>query len=347
MQEASKTYSFKELFTHIKPAMNLTKLLSLGFGVILITWLLSQLEWEATLEILREVPLSLLVIGFLCYGISFYLRALRFRVLLPQDKPVHHLFPIVLVHYTALNIIPARLGELSYVYLLKKVNNVSTGYSVSSLIIARVFDQIALSLLFLLSTLFVDLPSQWLKTLSFTVGAFLITVFAILIIILAYKERCVDWLKKLTIRLNWNRYTIVQHTMRALDEIVIAFRNIQVKQCMEKLIGLSILIWLSIFSVNYSLLKAFHVPLSYMGIMLASTFLILLTVLPIQMLSGIGIRETTWVFIAIRLEVARNTAIVSGIGTRIVATMYVAMFALYGLWKLRNALKNIQNEETR
>jgi uncharacterized protein (TIRG00374 family) len=247
---------------------------------------------------------------------------------------MNHLFPIVLVHYTALNIIPARLGELSYVYLLKKVNNVSTGYSVSSLIMARVFDQTAISLLFLFSALFANLPSQWLKTLSLAVGGFLIVICVVVIVILAFKELCVNWLKKLMRRLKWDEYKIVQLIIRTIDEIVIAFKGIQVKKNVGKIFGLSLLIWLSIFSVNYTLLKAFDVPLSYVEIVLASTFIIMLTVLPFQLLNGLGIHETTWTFIALTLGVPKNVAIVSAFGTHILSIVFLLIFGIFGVWRI-------------
>lgn len=334
MPEASKGISFKEIFDIIKPAKNLTKLLSLGFGIILIGWLLSQLELSETLKVIRNVPISLVVLGFCCYALSFFLRAIRFKLLLPREKPVQHLFPIVLLHYTALNIIPARLGELSYVYLLKKIHNISAGYSISSLIIARIFDQIAISLLFLLSSLFVDLPTQWLKMLNLVVAGLLIMIFVALMIVLAHKEHFVNWIKMLVSRWNLDRYRLLQHIMHAMDEVVIAFRNIQITQHVEKVFGLSILIWIGIFSVNYLLLKAFDVHLSFVEIVLASTFIILLTVLPFQLLSGLGIHETTWRFIAVSLGVSNQIAIISAFGTHILSTMFLLIFAAYGLWKV-------------
>ncbi|MCP4371864.1 MAG: flippase-like domain-containing protein [Deltaproteobacteria bacterium] len=340
MQETSKTFSLRELFTHVKPATNIAKLLSLGFGIILISWLLAQLEWKATFEILRNVPISLLFFGFLCYAASFYLRAARFKLLLPQNKQIAHLFPIVLVHYTALNIIPARLGELSYVYLLKKVNNISTGYSLASLVLARVFDQIAISFLFLISLGFVTLPSHWLKNLSLLIGGLLITTCGMLLLILAYKEKCVLFLKHCIRMFGWDRYNVVQRVIHEIEGVVAAFRESRIKNYPGKILGTSLVIWISIFSLNYLLLKAFHVHLSYVEVILTSTVIILLTVLPLQILSGFGIRETTWVFIAMTLGVPRRIAITAVLGTRIISTIFLCLFCLYGLWRLQDSFNH-------
>jgi hypothetical protein len=291
------------------------------------------------------VPISLLIVGFVCYAAAFFLRAVRFKVLLPQDQATHHLFPIVLVHYTALNIIPARLGELSYVYLLKKINAVPTGYSLSSLILARVFDQIALSLLFLSSTLFVELPTSWLQTLSLGVGIFLGVTCGVLILLLTYQETCLQWLKRVLARFSWSNTTIVQRILHELEHMVQAFQHIHLAPKVIKVLGLSVGIWVSIFSVNYFLLRAFHVPLSYVEVVLTSTFIILLGLLPLHIVSGIGVHETTWVFITLALGVSRNVAITAAFGTHILSILYLGFFGMYGVWRLRHPLNASKPKE--
>lgn len=338
-QEVSKEISFKEIFASIKPAKNIAKLVSVGLGLILLTWLLTQIEAAATVEIIRSVPLSLVLLGFLCYTVSFYLRAARFELLLPREHTAKQLFPIVLVHYAALNIIPARMGEISYVYLLKKIHGVPIGGSVSSLILARVFDQIAISSLFLLSAGLVNISAPWLRTLSLLIGGLLISMFLLLVCLLIYKARWAAWITTVLTRWQWHRAALVQKGLQEMENIVAALDKIRLKEHGVKLLGVSVLIWLSIFGVNYSLLHAFQVNLTFAAVMLSSTFAILLTLLPFQVLNGIGIRETTWVFIVTALDVPRDTAIVAAFGTHIVAVLYLALFALYGFWKLSWGMK--------
>lgn len=339
-QEANKQFSIKETFSHIKSAKYLTKLLSLGVGVILISWLLSQLDRASAIKIIREIPISLLIIGFLCYALGFYLRAIRFRLLLPPEKSVKHLFPIVLVHYTALNIIPARLGELSYIYLLKKVNGISTGCSVSNLLMARVFDHITLSLLFLVSWPFIDLSSQWLKTLSLLVSGFLIVTFALLMGILAYKEKCIAWIKILVTKFGWANTAIIRRIIHEMEEVAVALKGIQVKKNAAKVFGMSVLIWMSIWGSNYALLLAFQVDFTYIEVILASTCIILLRVLPLQVMGGLGIHETTWVFIAVALGIPKNIAITAAFGSHILSITYLLIFGIYGVLRLGMNMNN-------
>ena len=338
MQVISKEFLIKKNIT-LAPGKYLWKLISLGFGIILISWLLLQLEWAETIDIIRNVPLSFLMLGFVCYGFSFYFRARRFRILLPPDKQIDDLFPIVLIHYTALNIIPARLGELSYIYLLKKVNAISPGSSLSSLFMARVFDQIAISVLFFLSSFFAPFPTQRLKIVYMGIGGILMMAIALLIVILIYQESSLRWLQRLLIKFNLQRYHIIQRVIKETEQAANTFTYLHSKKTLLRISGYSFLIWLSIFSVNYLLLTAFGVQLSFVTILLVSTLIIFLGMFPLQLLGGVGIRETTWVFLVGSLGISKNTAIVSGFGAHIVTTLYLFVFGIYGLWRLRKALK--------
>ncbi len=53
------------------------------------------------------------------------------------------------------NLLPARTGELSYVYLLKTEQKITTGEGLATLVIARIFDFIIISIFFLPLFLFI------------------------------------------------------------------------------------------------------------------------------------------------------------------------------------------------
>ncbi len=319
------------------------KILSFGIGIILVSWLLSQIDISAAIHILRNVPISLILLSFVFYTVGFGLRALRFRLLLPAQKPLHHLFPIVLMHYTALNIIPARLGELSYIYLLKKVNHISTGRSVSNLVLARVFDLVTVSLLFLCSLFFLNLSSQTLRIIGFFVGGALIMVLIFLSIVLIYQERCIRVIKKLVSKFGFANYALAGKVLQGLEDIAEAFVEVRVEEKGGKILAVSLCIWLSIFSSNYAALSAFQVEMTFMEVVLSSTCIILLKVLPIQIMSGFGLHETTWVLIGLELGVPKNVAITAAFGTHVIATLYLCILGGYGFWKIQGFLKNQEN----
>ncbi len=85
---------------------------------------------------------------------GIFFRAIRFRIILNKKEVRNYdLFTIVAVSNLINNILPARTGELSYIYLLKKLFKVPLKHGTASLVVVRIFDVISISLLLLLSIL--------------------------------------------------------------------------------------------------------------------------------------------------------------------------------------------------
>ncbi|WP_269849783.1 lysylphosphatidylglycerol synthase transmembrane domain-containing protein [Methanosarcina horonobensis] len=97
---------------------------------------------------IKNIDKTYLVLGFFLYVLSYLLRGLRFHILLDKKISLTDLFHIVCVHNMVNSILPARSGELSYIYILKKYHDKSTGEGVATLMVARVLDFITISLLF-------------------------------------------------------------------------------------------------------------------------------------------------------------------------------------------------------
>ena len=131
--------------------MNKKAILSIIITVVLVWFLLSQVEVQEIVTSLKDVPPHLVLIGFFFYALSYLFRALRFRVLLQKAIGLGTLFNIVAVHTMWTNLLPFRTGELSYLYLLKKKGGVGSYLTgVPSLVLARVFDLVAISVLFII-----------------------------------------------------------------------------------------------------------------------------------------------------------------------------------------------------
>lgn len=317
---------------------DIAKWFSLGMGVLLLSWLLAQLDVAEVLAAIRAIPPSLLLLGFASYLAGFAFRAIRFRLLLPKDQPVRHLLPIVLAHYAALNLIPARLGELSYIFLLKKVNQISTGRSVSNLLAARVFDHVTISTMFLVSVCFLDVPTPWIKTLSLTVSGLFVATCALIALLFAYQSRYVLWLRGVLRVLKLERSPLAQRVLRVVEDVVEALAALRIAADLAKILAVSLLIWLSIFASNYFLLHAFQVNFAFHEVIFSSTCVILLRFLPLQLVSGFGIHETSWVFLAQALGISRQTAITAVFGSHLIATFYLVCFGGYGLFRLARFL---------
>ena len=125
------------------------RILSVVVTVVLLAALVGEVEWEKFDQLLGRVAPTSWLGALLAYLALNLFRALRFRVLLDKgDTPWRLLAPITLYHNFLVRALPFKLGELSYIALLRSRLNYSMEEGVSSLFGARVLELLIIILVF-------------------------------------------------------------------------------------------------------------------------------------------------------------------------------------------------------
>ncbi len=141
----------------------LNTLLSLGISLFLIALLINGIDGTAELAIrpklfsvLTRTTWNALLLYMLASIVHTFFRAVRYRVLLKSSLKNNkelpsflHLFMITMSRNMFTDMLPARLGELSYVAMLNLGFKVRADACLSSLALSFVFDLIALAFLLL------------------------------------------------------------------------------------------------------------------------------------------------------------------------------------------------------
>ena len=190
----------------------LNLLLSMGISFLLLAILIGSFS-HATDPAGRPRLLAILgstsfvFIGlYLLSGISqTFIRALRYRVILKsgvkgEEVPgIFHLFIVAMSRNMFVDMLPARLGELSYVAMLNRGYKIGADACLSSLAVSFVFDLIALAVLLLVllvyQLLFANLQ-PWI------IGTFLL-ILLVSSIILFFLFPVLHWLQAWLHRFQW------------------------------------------------------------------------------------------------------------------------------------------------
>ena len=119
----------------------LIRIASVAITVVLLTDLVGRVHWADFDQLLARIAVSGWIGALLAYLALNLFRALRFRILLDKrDSPWRILIPITLYHNFLVRVLPFKLGELSYVVLLRSRLNYSMEEGVSSLFGARLLE---------------------------------------------------------------------------------------------------------------------------------------------------------------------------------------------------------------
>ena len=138
----------------------MAKFLKIGFffllGIALIWWSLHQIpaeEWTKFTLALKQSKLWIVFPVFIILGLSHFLRALRWRLImepLGYRPSIANTYLAVLIGYLANLAIP-RLGEVLKCTLLAKYERVPAEKIVGTIVAERAFDVISLGIVFLLA----------------------------------------------------------------------------------------------------------------------------------------------------------------------------------------------------
>jgi len=148
------------------------------------------LDWEEVGRALRDANYLLFLPAAVVMFFSLYFRAIRWGVLFhPRtDLRVGALMGTMNVGYSVNNILPLRVGELVRAYLVGEAEKVSTAHALSTIVVERVLDVLAVVLMLVLLLPFIDVPA-WAATPALVAGV----VFLILAVLLATLSLARRW----------------------------------------------------------------------------------------------------------------------------------------------------------
>lgn len=302
--------------------------------ITLLAILFSQIELMDVIEILNKIQPIYLVAGFILYAASYLLRALRIDILLNGEIGVKELFSIVCIHNMALNIFPARSGELSFIYLLNKRHKKSVVEGTVSLILIRILDFITVSILFFIFTFTVHgLPAN-LMNVSKIIGFILIVIILFMLIFIRNSDRFVNGLRIVSIIFNINERQFVNYLFIKIDEMSTSFKKLTFDRFVWSII-VSLCIWALVYLTSFIIVKAMGINIIFESFMLALTFFFMTSMIPIQGIGGFGTFEGGWSISFMVVGVTKEVAISSGIIMHIISIIYLILLFIIGFTGLQ------------
>ncbi|KAB2945328.1 MAG: dolichol-P-glucose synthetase [Candidatus Methanoperedens nitroreducens] len=309
----------------------LATLIGITITIILVSLLLSQIQMDDIVSTLTTINTLYILFGFILYIIINFFRTLRFYILLDRKIAIRNLFNIVCVHNMVNNILPARTGELSYIYLLKKHYNTKIGDGIATLFVARIFDFIAIFLMFFIAFILTkDLPILVTKVVWYIVFLFIICI-VLLVGLLFFGKSVLKLAIIFSNKMGLKETRIVKYLLGKGRETMESFEEIKSKKLIFSLLLCSILIIGFSYLLIYIILYGMNIFLPFQKVLLGSTFLLLSTVLPIYGIGGFGTTEGFWALVFVPLGLTLETAIISGFSYHIIILIYLLVTGGYGL----------------
>jgi len=301
-------------------------IIGLLISAITIYFLLGFVNPKEIMIILQNLPIQYVILTFVLYILVIVTRTLRFNFILETKLKIKQLFNIISIHTLLISVLPLRLGDFSYIYFMKK-KGVHISKGLSQLLIVRVYDVFAISLIFLVSTFFVkdapDIVNHYVKFIII----FLVLLIGGFIVFLKFDNKLIRLLKKL----NPIKIELVDKFFSTIHELVKNFKKSWKFKTASVLFAQSLFIWILNFVMTFYLFKGFGLLFNFWEISLIFTFLIILIMLPIASFSGFGVWEggLTGAFTAFGMGL--ENAVASSFAYHLISLFFIVLIGIYGL----------------
>ena len=302
------------------------RVLPLVLTLLILIILLSQISLQDIAGLLDGIVYHWVYIGSIFYLITNVFRAFRIQALLPSQKiGFLQLMAIMIAQSMFNNILPARMGEISFVYLLNKQGNIPADRSIAALLIARIFDFLAVALLFIVAALLSlnDLPAYATNIIWLVVGLLSLLTLTLLSAVWLGRQslKGLEWL---LIRLNLRRLRPLEVGLEKLNQVVGAFAEIHAFEHLFPAFVWSILVWVGTFAWFYAFLQSISMVPTIAGLVIGSTFAVLSKAVPFISVGGLGAHEAGWTLGFLLVGFDRTLAILSGLAVNLL-TMIVSL----------------------
>jgi len=237
-------------------------------------------------------------------------------------------------------VLPSKLGEFSYPYLLNKISGRNVTEGLASLVVSRAYD----FFIILLILLFISAAYQALFTVS---PLFLIPVFIFLIFLIVfaffYMGRLLKWssnvLVKIFNRAGARNASFFSWIRRKIDEVAEDFDSIVARKTYVPVAVTSLASWGMIFFTFYCYMKGFGVDVSPTKLILGSTIGVIANALPISGIGNWGTLEAGWAAGFLMVGLSKEKAIATGFGIHILIFVVCALISFF-CWVTLKKQKN-------
>jgi len=316
-------------------------ILSILITVGIIVVLLLQISLKDLYNLLTTIDPGWAALGSIAYLLSTLFRTLRFKWLIHSKfVPFSDLFRITAFYHLSLMVLPSKLGELSYPYLLNKKSGMNVTEGLASLIVSRVYDFVII----LVVLLFVSISFQGLFDLHPSLVILLvILLICFLIFALFYMSSFLRWLSnglgRISHRTGWRNARFVPWIQKKMSDMAEDFYAIKSRHTHLLVSLTSLASWLMIFCTFYAYMKGFGIELSFTKMVFGSTVGVVANALPISGIGNWGTLEAGWAAGFLMAGLSKEKAIATGFGVHIIIFIVCAIISFFS-WVTDKKQKN-------
>ncbi|MEX2605710.1 MAG: lysylphosphatidylglycerol synthase transmembrane domain-containing protein [Kiritimatiellia bacterium] len=311
---------------------------SLLVTVVVFRILFQHISWRDVRDMIVNVHPGWLC-GFFAFSLlQLLMRTWRYWMLLNasgQNPPRFALFLVVVVRGLCVDMLPARAGELVYIFLVRTRLGLDLGAATTSFALAFLFDILALAPLLLAGAW--ALGSGEALSLPVLIGGGLVLM-ALSLGLIAAMSPVVKWGEGLFRPFAVKGKKWALFLCETADSVLLSLENAKRKKLFWKLLGSSLLVRMCKYTSFYFLILALLIPqgVERSEVAIAPAFIALVSgemaaSLPVSGIGGFGAYEGTMTFVMVMLNFSKELAATLSVSHRLLTQVYGLLQGVSGL----------------
>jgi len=304
-------------------------------ALLLIWFVFAQTDLTQLRKILKNISLRWGMLATLLYFGLTTLKALQYYVLLRGKITYPKVLNIIIIQNAVSNFLATGAGIASYMTLLRVEHDVKLSRSMIVFVMTKVGDLIAIWLLFLLSAwmLWKDIAAMQSLMLSLIISiGILIALFFLTVL---SRQRFVLLVKRILTVTKLSGLRPIESGLNLLDTLV-GMEQVWLFQRLGIMLLLSIVYFAASIAWNYALFLAFGFNADIPALIFINVLLQLVSYIPIQVFGGLGVTESSSIYLWGLFGISPAVMAPLMIGTRILyyllnllSLIYLPLHGLY------------------
>lgn len=311
----------------------------LSLGVIV--YVLLNLDLREVGRTFQSLNFSLIGLAFLLYLVNYILRALRFSILLDlRSTPFLQLLGVTNLYGMYLYLLPAKFGEVTFPILLKRQLDVDISKSTGTLIVARLYDFLTITLFLgvVLIIYWMIFPSN-LRIISVVFCCVVLLVFVLFLWMVRNPSRIFPLFDTGT-----SPKSLSSKVRNFLSGVYQGALEIEASKQYYLLLVVTIGIWLCINGNFLLITLALGYSFNFFQIVVVSMIMVPVTLFPVQGFANLGAHEIGWVTAFSMFGYSSQSALKIAISSHVVYVFFVIVLGLLGFLLL--ALTRISSKKS-
>lgn len=288
-------------------------------ATLTILYLIWRLDWRETYILLANAKVDWILLAFVFFIFNYIFRTLRFKALYNRkDMKIRGLFGVTFLYGMFNYVMPAKTGELFYVFIARSQLDVNILQSTSVILAARLFDILAIGLFIPIVLIYGEagLPAWMYKILILFEVIVVLLLAAVLV-----GARVYSAMPNSSVNTKWSHIR---------KELMAAFNVLKGWPGTIYTLMLAMAIWFCIYANFYCIIRGLGYEADLYQLIMISIVLIPLTLLP-QGVANLGTHEVAWVGVFQMFGYSHQDALQIAFGSHVILTLCVLLLGAMGL----------------